>query len=204
MMNLLFFSPLYDFKHLKTMAFIFPLLTATLCLIHLSAAEDCRLTASVIDSAADLKTNVEKGGHLWQHIAGVKKRPTGAHKDDTQKGKFMFPSKAAFDEVLENLGKLEGDNFQSCPSNHKKSLGKMKKDVVLAKDLGVKKVVQCTEIDANKVCKDTKSVDMTGKYIEFYYLWKNSKWVLRTAFPRYYGRQNNLIDMLARIAWNKN
>ena len=184
------------------MAFIIPLLTATLCLIHLSAAEDCRLTASVLNSAKDLQTNVDLGGHLWQHIAGVKARPKGADASDTQNGKFMFPSESAFDQVLANLGKLTSGSFQSCPSDHKKSLGKMKTDKVLASDLGVQTVVQCSKIDANKVCTETKDVDMTGKYIEFYYLWKNSNWVLRTAFPRYYGRRK-LINVLAHIAWNR-
>ena len=187
------------------MAFIVPLLTATLCLIHLSAAEDCRLTTSVLNSAADLQTNADLGGHLWQHIAGLKAKPTGAKKADTQNGKFMFPSKAVFDQVLKNLGQLNSNsyNFKSCPSNYKKSLGKIKSDEVLASDLGVQTVVQCDEINTDNVCIETVDKDMTGKTIEFYYLWKNNQWVLRTAFPRYYNRQKNLMDVFAHIAWNR-
>ena len=165
-------------------------------------SSDCRVTTSVLNSAADLQTNVELGGHLWQHIAGVKTRPTGADAGDTQNGKFMFPNKAAFDQIMANLGKLNGGNFQSCPSDHKKSDGKIRADKVAASDLGVKTALQCSKIDTNKVCTETKNVDMTGKTIEFYYLWKNNQWVLRTAFPRYYGRRK-LIDVLAHIAWNR-
>ena len=189
------------------MALIIRLLAATLCIIHLSVAEECRKTASVLFSAKDLDTNVNEGGHLWQHIAGLKETPKSADKKATQSGKLMFPSKAEFDEVLKRLGKLEGVNFASCPSNHKKKDGKKRMDKVLASKLGVKTVVQCIKVDKiTKVCTNTKDVDMTGKYIEFYYLWKKRKWVLLTAFPRIFSNNKKIkkkINVLPHIAWNR-
>ena len=60
---------------------------AALCLIHLSTGQECRNVASVINSAKDLQTNVNAGGHIWQHIDKLGTKPIGAATNDTQNGK---------------------------------------------------------------------------------------------------------------------
>ena len=181
------------------MAFIVHLLVATLCLIHLSAGEECRNAATVIESGKDLETNVKAGGHVWQHIGGLTKKPKDAESKDTQSGKSMFLNEQAFHQALANLRNLKAGNFASCPSTGKGKEGQYRRDERLASDIGVDKVLQCLEINADKLCTKTKEIDMKGKNIVFDYQWKHGKWVIRTAWPRLFGLKT-FIDMLASVA----
>ena len=47
------------------------------------------VSQSVVESAED---NTKAGGHIWQHIRGVKARPKGAEKAETQDDKILFAS----------------------------------------------------------------------------------------------------------------
>ena len=168
------------------MAFIIHLFVATLCLIHLSVGEpECRTLNSVKHSEEDLETNVQVGGHIWQHIGGLTKKPKGAKDKDTQAGKSMFKSEQAFQAAWAKMEKLKTGTFATCPSTGGGSEGKYRRDTVPAKDIGVNEVYLCTAIDKiTKLCTTHKTESMEGRDVVFDYMWKSNAWIIRTAWPK--------------------
>ena len=48
---------------------------AELLVVAYVSGNDCRTSRTVVDSAECIADNSAAGGHIWQHIRGVKARP---------------------------------------------------------------------------------------------------------------------------------
>ena len=173
------------------MALIIHLLAATLCLIHLSTGDECRLTKSVYESVASLQYNVYRGGHVWKHIPFLKEKPKGAKETENQNGESMFESEAAFYTAFGNLMISDVYNFAQCPNNGGDKTSR--RDVVRGPDIGVDKVYHCRGINDKGLCSNLVDADnlwnRLGKLIVFDYNWIRGRWVLRTAWPNLFNKK---------------
>ena len=165
------------------MAFIVHFVAA-LCLIHLSNGQECRHLRSVYDSTAGVLQNVIDGGHLWQHINGLPKKPDGAEPGDTQYHKTLFEPGYYFNNAFTAFRGLPGV-YSTCPNGG----GANRVDHVHAYSIGVTQghARYCTAVNNQDICTNSHAYGVTNNhYVTFCYRYYNNKWIMRTAYPRYY------------------
>ena len=163
------------------MAFTIHLL-ATLCLIQLSTAQECRNVASVINSARDPQTNVNAGGHIWQHINGLSAKPVGAASSDTQLGKTLFNSETDFTNAYTAARGLTTGTFMTCPTS---GASGTRADAILASSIGVSTARLCTSVNDQRLCNASTSYSTMGRNVIFCYKYVSSQWIMRTAYPKF-------------------
>ena len=150
-----------------------------LLVVAFVSGKECRTSETVAKSAQSVYDNSAAGGHIWQHIRGLKSRPKGAKKSETQDGKTLFASERDYQRAWQ--GFLSGTFEYLTPYQCKGKPQGQAVDCVLAADIGVNTAYKCTAVDKNKVCTTNKPTEVT--YVEFWYAQKNGKWILNTAYP---------------------
>ena len=128
----------------------------------------CNRLYSVEDSTLTWKTNVNYGGHVWEHIYGLQQAPSGAR--GSQYGGSMFKSPADFKYAWTHL-KGEGQ----C------NYGNRDTDCVDAKTLGIYSAYQCTRANSNGICN--RVTEFTPSKVVFWYYKYEDGWILKTAYP---------------------
>ena len=161
-------------------AFILMFLSVLLMVAFVSGNE-CRTSRTVVESARCIADNSGAGGHIWQHILGVKARPKNSANAETQKDKTLFASEHDYQLAWEafKTGQFRYLKPYECKGKpHGQAV-----DCVLARDIPqVDRAYKCTDVDKNsKICTEYHETDI--KYVEFWYAQKNGKWVLNTAYP---------------------
>ena len=157
-------------------------LLATLYLFQLSTAQDpdCRNVSTVINSAADPQTNVNAGGHIWQHINGLSAKPTRAASGATQNDKSLFNSENDFTNAYSAARGLTMGSFVKCPASGAQGT---KADSILASSIGVITARRCTSVTSGGLCSASTSHNMMGRNVIFCYKYVNSQWIMNTAYP---------------------
>ena len=144
------------------------------------SGNDCRTSKTVLQSAKSVADNSAAGGHIWQHIRGIKARPSGAEKTETQDGKTLFASEGDYQNAWQRFH--TGAFSYLTPFQCKTKPKGQAVDCVLAADIGVNTAYRCKAVDKNtKLCIQDVKTDV--KFVEFWYAQKNGKWVLNTAYP---------------------
>ena len=153
---------------------------ALLLMVALVSGNECRTSRTVVASARCIADNSKEGGHIWQHIRGVKARPKNSANAETQKEKTLFASERDYQLAWEafktgEFGYLKPYECKGKP--HGQAV-----DCVLAADVGVNIAYKCTAVDnKSKICTQDHVTPI--KYVEFWYAQKGGKWVLNTAYP---------------------
>ena len=161
-------------KSIFFLVFLINLLT-----VAFVSGKECRTSGTVKDSAKSVDDNSAAGGHIWQHIRGLKSRPKGAEKSETQDGKTLFASERDYQKAWQ---KFQSGTFKYLkPYQCKVKPQGQAVDCVLAADIEVNTAYKCTAVDKNKVCTTDERTKV--KYVEFWYAKQNGKWVLNTAYP---------------------
>ena len=161
------------------MAFIIHF-AAALCLIHLSTGQECRTLQSVIDSTATPQTNVNQGGHVWQHVYGLAGKPAGTVAGETQYHKTLFRYGVTFRDAYTAFRGL-GGVYSTCPAGG----GANRVDHVLANSIGIYQAGYCNGVNAQDLCNNAAPYAMTNThYVTFCYRYSNGQWIMRTAYPR--------------------
>jgi hypothetical protein len=76
----------------ESKSIFFLVLLIELLVIAFVSGNECRTSKTVVASAKSVDDNTAAGGHIWQHIRGLKSRPKGAEKSETQYDKTLFAS----------------------------------------------------------------------------------------------------------------
>ncbi len=147
------------------------LLGAALCLMRPTTimAAACRDIPN-IQLSADANKNTSMGGHVTQHIYGMKPPPSTSQLDKT-----LFEAKGKYDAVWRQYQYIS--NPVNCGG------GGQAQQTVSLSDLGIKYLgaYSCKGVDSNGEC--IKWDAYIAKSIFFGFLLKDSKWVLNTCYP---------------------
>lgn len=149
-------------------AFAFFLVTCHLPGAHAAA---CRVTQTVVDSAASIQANNQNGGHVSIHIAG----------QATQVNKTQFASENAFTNAF-NLWRQGGTtpSPKTCGGGNQSQ-----KDCVAASRVGITSAQVCEAVDQRGNCTRTRAITPTK--VGFWYAKNGSGsggvWILNTAYP---------------------
>ena len=138
--------------------------------------------ASVINSAADSQTNVNAGGHIWQHIDGLAAKPVGAASGDTQLRKTLFNSQADFTNAYTAARRLTNGTFVTCPAA---GASGTRADSILASSIGVSTARLCTSVNGQSLCSASTGYSMMERNVIFCYRYVSSQWIMRTAYPKF-------------------
>ena len=130
-----------------------------LLVVAFVSGKECRTSETVAKSAQSVYDNSAAGGHIWQHIRGLKSRPKGAKKSETQDGKTLFASERDYQRAWQ--GFLSGTFEYLTPYQCKGKPQGQAVDCVLAADIGVNTAYKCTAVDKNKVCTTDKPTEVT-------------------------------------------
>ena len=165
---------------MKSISAILLVFLAELLMVAYVSGNDCRTSRTVVDSAECIADNSAAGGHIWQHIRGVKARPKKAEGAETQKDKTLFASERDYQRAWQafKIGAFGYLKPYQCKGIKPKGQAV---DCVLAADIGVNAAYKCTDVDKNKLCTEDRPTEVT--YVEFWYAQKGGKWVLNTAYP---------------------
>ena len=151
-----------------------------LLVVAFVSGKECRTSETVKESAKSVDDNSAAGGHIWQHICGLKSRPKGAEKSETQYEKTLFASEYDYQRAWHRFQSGNFDYLTPYQCNVKPKGQTV--DCVLAADVEVKTAYECTAVDKEtKLCIEYRETDV--KFVEFWYAQKNGKWVLNTAYP---------------------
>ena len=162
-------------KSIFFLVFLINLLT-----VAFVSGKECRTSGTVKDSAKSVDDNSAAGGHIWQHIRGLKSRPKGAEKSETQYEKTLFASEGDYQRAWQRFQSGNFDYLTPYQCNVKPKGQAV--DCVLAADINVNTAYECTAVDKKtKLCIEDRETDV--KFVEFWYAQKNGKWVLNTAYP---------------------
>jgi len=160
---------LFDFSYRRFLSFFLVTGVSVFIMIpSLALAVACRDIASV-QTSADATKNTGMGGHVTQHIYGMRP-PAGT----SQNGKTLFESKGDYDaawrqyQYITNPINCSGSQAQQSVSLH---------------DLGMTNLgaYSCKAADANGECTSWDAY--IAKSVFFGFLLKNSQWILNTSFP---------------------
>ena len=165
-------------------------LLATLCLIHLSTAQECRNLLSVINSARDVQTNVNVGGHLWTQIPTLLSRPRGYNKNHTQLYQTLFADEDEFAAAYAKAQALTTGSFAICPDGG----GRDRRDEILASAINITRASYCTDVIPQKLYASGLSYSMMGRYVTFKFVYCGDQWILRTAYPNHYEGVTNFTE----------
>ena len=143
------------------------------------AYEECRKLSNVAQSAAGPQQNSAAGGHIWQHIYGLKAKPRGA--TESQDGKALFVNEAEYQRAWSAWKQMKSKTKQGSTSCGPPG---SVTDTVTAASVGITSALECTEVDTAGLCTQTECVTPT-KVIFRYANYKKSKnkWILNTAYP---------------------
>ena len=165
---------------MESKSIFFLVFLANLLVVALVSGNECRTSKTVAESAQSVDDNSAAGGHIWQHIRGLKSRPKGAEKSETQDGKTLFASERDYQGAWQRF--QSGIFKYLTPYQCKGKPKGQAVDCVLAADIEVNTAYKCTAVDKKtKLCIEDDEADVT--FVEFWYAQKNGKWVLNTAYP---------------------
>ena len=164
-----------------------------LCIFQLanvgnSYTEPCRMIRSVHESVLSTEINSQYGGHIWQHIDGLKEKPSRAYSDQTQSDKSLFLSEHDFRNAWNNWRLLPSSVHvpEDCDSNA--SPGTKVVDCVDAAKIKIVRARRCIRSSQeSKLCIQRRQIWPQSVYFVYKkskssYRWK-SYWYLLTAYP---------------------
>ena len=154
-------------------------LLATLSLIYLSTGQECRNLQSVINSARDVQTNVDVGGHLWTQIPSIVSRPQGYNINHTQLHQTLFYTEEEFAAAYAKARALTTGSFAICPDGG----GRDRIDQILASAINVTRAAYCLDVNIINLCASSLGYSVMGIYVTFKYVYCGDQWILRTAYP---------------------
>lgn len=161
-----------------SLSFIVFLITGYLMTANM--AQECRTLASVDNSATTLQTNVNVGGHVWQHVYNITK-PTNSSPTDTQNGKTLFIDFNSFRNAWTSFKSLTTGNWKICPQTG----GTVPiADAVASANVGVYTAYKCNGVNTNNLCNNTILYNMGSFKVVFCYKYYRAQWIMRTAYPK--------------------
>ena len=185
---------------MESKSIFFLVFLVNLLMVAFVSGKECRASKTVKESAKSVDNNSAAGGHIWQHICGLKSRPKGAKNSETQEGRTLFASEHDYQKAWQRFqsGSFDYLTPYQC---YVKPKGQAV-DCVLAADIGVKTAYKCTAVDKNKICTMDKPIEVT--YVEFWYAQKKGKWVLNTVYPSGSNTPTNRCSKIRRTKVQEN
>lgn len=143
-----------------------------------SYTEPCRMIRSIHESVLSTEINSQCGGHIWQHIDGLKEKPSSAYSDQTQSDKSLFLSEHDFRNAWNNWRQLPSSVHvpKDCDSNA---------DAAKIKIVRARRCIRSSQ--ESKLCIQRRQIWPQSVYFVYKKSkpshWWKSYWYLLTAYP---------------------